>query len=284
MDLKLNNPKTFNVTKNDEITYIELPSAGLSLLLDEKAHTLFTNEVSRFLKETIYHSRYVIERFTTQHEYLNSHIDSLIHKKLWSLSGFADTALNSERNLFKYEAEEVLEFMPSVFMLNAKLLEFKNQLPVKSSVTGALPQWPSIEKMNTLPLLQKESFSGKWDVPIRFTSSGRLAGLFKPVIFHDGSLEISLNSGKLKFTIDKEDADKLLALYFSEQEFDEFDIAREGWEGLSRFEDKIRKFINSFYDNGFEKDTQCFSLDSVNIDGIHEAVRTLKTRLESEAI
>lgn len=283
MELKLNNPKTFNIIASNETTCIALPSAGFSLTLDEEEHNLFKDEVSRFLKETIFHSSYVVERFAAQQEYLNSHIDSLIHENLWDLSGFTETALDTGGSSFKFEAENILEFMPSVFTLNADLVEFSSELPIKTCVTKFLPQWPSIEKASTLSFLPKNDWAGKWDVPIRFTSSGRLAGLFKPTIFHDGSFEISLNEGKAKLFLKKEDARKLLDFYFTDEERREFDVAEKAWKSLSDFENKIRKFIKCFYENGFEKDTQCFSLDSVNIDGIHKALKTLKFELESEA-
>lgn len=284
MDLKLDNPESFAVKREqDGSIRVSLPSAGVSLCFDATESELLTNEASRFLRETLSHTHYVLKRFKVQHTFLASYIQTLINKGHWGLDGFTEQGLDRKGDAFKYETESLLEYMAGAFCFSKQLNEFMKDLPVKVDPQNALSQWPSIMAVATLPYFKKEEYEGEWDVPLRFTSSGTLVGLFKSIIFHDGSLEIALNSGKVKLYVKGDDAFYLFEEILEHDGLSEFNAAKQAWIGFTELEIGVRRFIDGLKANGYDREIDYFDSDRLNIGGVHEALLELHKGLTSEA-
>lgn len=284
MDLKLDNPESFAVKREQDGSIgVSLPSAGVSLCLDSAESELLTNEASRFLRETLSHTHYVLKRFKVQHTFLASYIQTLINKGFWELDGFTEQGLDGKGETFRYETESLLEYMAGAFCFSKQLNEFMEDLPTKVDPQNALSQWPSITAVASLPYFEKEEYEGEWEVPLRFTSSGTLAGLFKPVIFHDGSLNIALNSGKVKLYVEGDDAFCLFEKILEHDDLSEFNAAKQAWAGFAELEMGVRRFIDGLKANGYDREIDYFDSDRLNIGGVHEALLELHKGLTSEA-
>lgn len=284
MDLKLDNPDAFAVNREqDGSLQVSLPSAGVSLCFGATEGEILSGEVARFLRETLTHSQYVLKRFKVQHTYLTSHIQSLIHKGYWNHEGFTEQGLDAKGETFKYETESLLEYMAAAFCFSKRLNEFMEDLPVKSESKHALAQWPSINAVASLPCFEEAEYKGEWEVPLRFTSSSTLAGLVKPIIFYDGSLDIALNNGKVKLYVEGDDALLLLDAMLEDDDLSEFNVAKQAWAALAELEMGVRRFINGLKANGYDSEIEYFDSDNLNIDGVHAALLELDKGLAGEA-
>jgi hypothetical protein len=285
MDLKLNNPDAFAFDKKDDGSIrVALPSAGASLFLEASESDLLYKETERFFKETIAHSDYVMKRFNAQHGFLASHIQALISRGCWTLDGFTEKSLSSKGNGFLYDAEQLLENMMGVFCSNKKLHAFSKDEEVELVFpsTLVLTQWPSIIRAASLSCVEEEDYKGKWDVPLRFTSSGTLAGMVMPIIFHEEKLDISLNGGRVKLYTKGEDATALLEHCMDKDNLAEFNVAKQAWQGLAVFEKGSRRYLQKIKSNGYDSDLGFFNYEDLNIDEVHNALLELHNGLASE--
>ena len=284
MNLSFDNPKAFSfVQEHDGSVRVSFPSACASLHLNAEYAEALKEELSRFIKETLTHTQYVLKRFKVQHTFLASYIQTLIHEGYWAHSGFTELGLELKNTRFKFETENFLEFMAAAFCFSKQLNGFMEDLPIKADPQKALTQWPSIAAVVSLPRFDESEYKGDWDVPLRFTSSGTLAGLVKPVIFHDGSIDIALFGGKVKLHINGDDAFHLLEDTLSPDDLSDFKIAKQAWSGLAELESGVRRFINSLKENGYNSDFDSFEDDNLNISGVHTALLELDNGLASEA-
>lgn len=276
MNLTLDNPVAYaNHQNKDGSLHISLPKVGVSITFDKKESDLLYSEVSRFYKETLTHSQYVLKRFKVQHAFLTSCIQTLIKKGFWDRDGFKFSALDKEGKEFGYECENLLALITGAFCFSKQLKEFMDDLPVKTTPEKAIGKWESICAVKSLPSFDESEWKGEWKVPLRFTSSSTLAGMVKPIIFHDGSLNLSLNSGKIKLYIEKDEAFALFYDMLTHDQLSNFNTAEQAWNALKELDSGVRRFIKKIKENGYDSDMEYFDQDTINIDNIHSALLEL---------
>ncbi len=282
MDIKLDNPSEFSVTKNEGMTQVALPSAGVSLFFDQEESLILKAEASRFLRETLSHSHYALRRFKIQYGYIASHIQTLIHRKQWGKNGFTEDGLNHKGDEFRFETSNLLEFMAVPFCFGKQLKEFMEELPIKVNGDDVIEDWPSVAAMKDMPQFKKEEYKGDWTSPFLFSSSSTLAGMVKPVIFYDGKLDIAINGGKVKVYVGADDALPLFTLLFDAEELEQFNIAKQAWLALDSLQHGLRRFINDLKENGYDDECQYFDDEKLNINGVHDALLKLEKGIASE--
>lgn len=283
MDIKLKDQDIFEVKeKSDGLTHISLPSAGLSLCFTPEEYETVKNEANRFLKETLTHTHYVLERFKCQYSLIMSTIETLKHRGYWGIDGFTDLSKGVNNQPFNFNVEVLLEDLIMLFRFNKDLREITNKLPIIKPGEEALPQWPSIAAVSNLQRFKKDEYQGEWQIPFRFTSSSSLAGFFKPVIFHDNSLSIGLNGSKVKIELKGEDSLLLLSVLLTDNELSELYTAKKAWLALVELEAGIRRLFERFKSNGYDIETECF-YENISIDGVHNALHAIYEEIKSES-
>ena len=289
MDLQLRSPETFSFKRDKSgAMHFSLPSAGVVLLVAPDEADLVTNEVERFFRETMHHCRYVLKRFSVQYSYLATHINCLRSEGSWEKDGFTKKALidhgeKRDRDTFNYNVERYLESMAYAHSFSRDLRDHLQDFSDIVDANSVLSLWPSILASDTLPNFLEEDYKGSWDTPFRFTSSGTLVGLVKPIIFHDQTLDISLNSGKVKLYVKGQDAISLIENLFDDTQREQFDTAKQAWGTLTAFSQSVTTFINTMKANGYNAELDCFDDENLNVAAIHEGLVKLEKSLSSES-
>jgi len=282
LELSFQKTDNFSLTKNGEgNTKIQLPSAGIVLNLSPDLSLLLEHEATRFFQETVTHSQYVLKQFNLKMIFVSSHIHTFLRNGLLDKSGFTKKAYDKDGS-FSYEVESLLEGLACAFAGNKLMKEIMNALPAVVHGERFLRQWPSIKAMESLPCFEEATYKGKFSDPIRFSSSGTLAGMVKPIIFHNGSLDIALQSGSVKAYITSNDSFKLLNALLSKKEQVDLKTAYKGWAALKSIDDAIKRFFTALDNAGFERDFGMFGDNEIDPPSLHTALLALENELENE--
>ena len=210
-----------------------LPSIGASLILDEKELDLAKIEAQRFFRASINHSHYTHKRAKTQKEYILFFIEKLKKDGYLNSDGFTELAINSDNissSYFSHNVVDIIDEMHASFRLNGTLKKVMNDFGRDEfSDRQELALWPSFIAMEKLPIYKEKDTAIDWSLPFFFSSSGNLAGMVKPVIFHNQTLDISLSGGAIKLRSKNEDSLLLLSELLSEEEMSLLSVANKAW-------------------------------------------------------
>tara|TARA_B100001245_G_scaffold236692_1_gene230042 strand:+ start:8097 stop:9002 length:906 start_codon:yes stop_codon:yes gene_type:complete len=283
LELQFNNIETFSFKKGtDKKTVIQLPSAGIVLTLSPELASLLTLEAERFLRETLTHSRYIATRFKYQTVFVSSLIHKLFSDNLMDHNGFTDKALSKGKKTFSYDVESIIELITYSHYTNKTIKDELESLDKVVHGERYIKQWPSIKLASELPTYDKSLFKQSMDNPIRLTSSGTLAGLVKPIIFHDGSLDMAFYGCKVKAYLSKDDGFKLLNALLDVESRAMLLTAYKGWSALSQLSDAISQFIKTIEEGGFNTEFGHFEDDQTDVSIIYKAISELIDNTENE--